>query len=72
MRIDSIKEFYDLKNKQKQTEAKILTLPADSGDTNILDNTIENMTIEERVCILSSIIWPESHVALKDQKICTS
>lgn len=38
MRISSIKEFYDLKNKQKQTEAKILSLLTESENTNILDN----------------------------------
>jgi hypothetical protein len=39
MRINNIKEFYDLMKKQLQTEAKILSLLTESESENILDDT---------------------------------
>lgn len=38
MRINNIKEFYDLMKKQLQTEAKILSLLTESESDNILDD----------------------------------
>lgn len=38
MRINNIKEFFDLKKKQKQTEENILRMLTQKGDKNILDD----------------------------------
>jgi hypothetical protein len=39
MRINNIKEFYDLMKKQLQTEAKILSLLTEGESDNILDDS---------------------------------